>query len=337
MTRRPGMVDVAKVAGVSHVTVSRVLNNHPMVRPETRAKVEAAIAQLGYRRNSVARALKSRRSSTLGVLLAGSGLFELPHTLLGAERTAKAAGYAVSLASWQGGTAEELDEAIDRLIDQSVEGIMIIADRPVATDALRSIRPTMPTQIMMSGQVDGTIGLGFIEYDHVRGARAAVRHLIEVGHRDIAHLSGSVGVYDAEARAQGWREELAAHGLPEGEFVQGDFTATSGYRWALSAAARPEGPPTAVFAANDQMALGVLAGLAQSGLRVPEDVSVVGYDDQAGTEFAIPALTTVRQDFETLGTEAMTQLIGLVDGAAPVVRRLEPELVIRRSSGPPPS
>ncbi|NQX28945.1 LacI family DNA-binding transcriptional regulator [Microbacteriaceae bacterium VKM Ac-2854] len=337
MTRRPGMVDVAKVAGVSHVTVSRVLNDHPMVRPETRAKVEAAIAELGYRRNNVARALKSRRSSTLGILLAGSGLYELPHTLLGAERAAKAAGFTVSLASWQGGTAEELEEAMDHLVDQSVAGITIIADRPVATAALQALRPAVPTQVMMSGQVDTEAGLGFIEFDHVHGARTAVRHLIELGHRDIAHLAGTAGVYDAQARLQGWRDELAAHGLPEGELIDGDFTATSGYRWARAAADRPGGPPTAIFASNDQMALGVLAGFAESGLRVPDDVSVVGYDDQAGTEFAIPALTTVRQDFEVLGAEAMTQLLTLVDGAEPVVRRLEPTLIRRRSSAPPRS
>ncbi|MEV4288735.1 LacI family DNA-binding transcriptional regulator [Nonomuraea bangladeshensis] len=153
MNRAPGMVDVAREAGVSHVTVSRVLNNHPSVRPETRARVEAAIEKLGYRRNSVARALKSRRSSTVGVVLAGTELYELPRVLRGVQTAAQRAGYWVNLASWQGGTTTDLAETLQRLTDQAVEAIAVIADRPMVMDALTGVVTGVPISVIMSGNV----------------------------------------------------------------------------------------------------------------------------------------------------------------------------------------
>jgi len=335
VSRPPGMVDVARLAGVSHVTVSRVLNNRELVKPETRQRVEAAIAELGYRRNEIARELKSRKSSTIGVVLAGAQLFELPHTLFGVETTAREAGYGLTLASWQGIGGDPLAETVERLGDRAVEGVLLIADRPVVVDELSALRPRVPTTVMLSGQVEGTEGLGYIEYDHVYGARAAVRHLLELGHRTVAHITGNLATFDANARLQGWQEELRAHGITGGERYEGDFQATSGYRWGSFLATRPEGPPTAVFAANDQIAMGVLAAFAQHRIRVPEDVSLVGYDDQAGVEFTVPALTTVRQDFTTLGTEAIRVVLDRIAGGEPGITRLLPELMVRRSTAAP--
>lgn len=334
MNRPPGMMDVAREAGVSHITVSRVINGHPSVRPETRARVEAAIRKLGYRRNSVARALKSRRSSTIGVVITGTELFELPRILRGAETAAKQAGYWVSLASWEGESGtRDLVESLQRLTDQSVEAIAVITDRPAAVEALTSLVFGVPVAVVMSGSVPHP-DLGFVEVDQELGARLAVRHLLDLGHRRIAHLTGALRTFDARARVAGWQAELAADGA-EGPMLEGDFTAESGFRLAGELCTADGGLPTAIFAGNDQMAMGVLAALAERGVRVPQDVSLVGFDDMKGAGYLVPALTTVRQDLDHLGRSAIELLLRMVRGQQAAQERITPELVVRRSTAAP--
>ncbi|NUR65920.1 MAG: LacI family DNA-binding transcriptional regulator [Streptomyces sp.] len=334
MNRPPGMMDVAREAGVSHITVSRVINGHPSVRPETRTRVEAAIQKLGYRRNSVARALKSRRSSTIGVVIVGSDLFELPRILLGVETAAKQTGYWVSLASRQGeSTTGDLMETLQRLTDQSVEAIAVVADRPDAVEALSRLSIGVPVAVVMSGSVPNP-DLGFVEVDQELGARLAVRHLLDLGHRHIAHLTGALRTFDARARVEGWQAELATAGA-EGALLEGDFSAESGFRLAHELCAGATPLPTAVFAGNDQMAMGALAALAERGVKVPQDVSVVGFDDMKGAGYLVPALTTVRQDFTHLGSSAIELLVDMLGGEPPQRRRLTPQLVVRRSTAVP--
>ncbi|NUP22932.1 MAG: LacI family DNA-binding transcriptional regulator [Streptomyces sp.] len=334
MNRPPGMMDVAREAGVSHITVSRVINGHPSVRPETRTRVEAAIQKLGYRRNSVARALKSRRSSTIGVVIVGSDLFELPRILLGVETAAKQTGYWVSLASRQGeSTTGDLMETLQRLTDQSVEAIAVVADRPDAVEALSRLSIGVPVAVVMSGSVPNP-DLGFVEVDQELGARLAVRHLLDLGHRHIAHLTGALRTFDARARVEGWQAELATAGA-EGALLEGDFSAESGFRLAHELCAGATPLPTAVFAGNDQMAMGALAAFAERGVKVPQDVSVVGFDDMKGAGYLVPALTTVRQDFTHLGSSAIELLVDMLGGEPPQRRRLTPRLVVRRSTAVP--
>jgi LacI family transcriptional regulator len=329
------MVDVAREAGVSHVTVSRVLNGHPSVRPETRARVEAAIEKLGYRRNSVARALKSRRSSTIGVVLAGDDLYELPKVLRGMQTAARRAGYWVNLASWQGGSTLDLAETLRRLTDQAVEAVAVIADRPMAVDALADIVTGVPMAVVMSGNVPNP-DLGFVELDQELGARLAVRHLLELGHRRIVHLTGALRTFDARARVDGWKAALKDVPQARGELLEGDFTGNSGYRLATYLVTRDaDEPPTAIFAGNDQMAMGVLAAFAELGVKVPGDISLVGFDDSAGTAYLVPALTTVRQDFVSLGERCIEQLLRMMRGEPASSERIAPELVVRRSTAPP--
>ncbi|MFK4100340.1 LacI family DNA-binding transcriptional regulator [Streptomyces sp. NPDC019531] len=334
MDRPPGMMDVAREAGVSHITVSRVVNGHPSVRPETRTRVEAAIQKLGYRRNSVARALKSRRSSTIGVVIVGSELFELPRILLGVETAAKQAGYWVSLASRQGeSTTADLMETLRRLTDQSVEAIAVVADRPVVVEALAGLSLGVPVAVVMSGSGPNPV-LGFVEVDQELGARLAVRHLLGLGHRHIAHLTGALRTFDARARVDGWQAELTAAGA-EGALLEGDFSAESGFRLAHRLCADGAGLPTAVFAGNDQMAMGALAAFAERGVKVPRDVSLVGFDDMKGAGYLVPALTTVRQDFAHLGGSAIELLVRMLGGEQPERQKLTPELVVRHSTAPP--
>lgn len=333
--RRPGMVDVARAAGVAHVTVSRVLNNHPSVRPATRERVLRAIEDLGYRRNNVARALKSGNSKTIGVVIAGSELFELPKVLSGVEAAARRAGYWVNLASWQGGTAADLASTVDRLTDQAAEGIAIIADRPVAVTQLEQMVTRVPVSVVMSGDVQN-IGVTSVELDQRLGASLVVGHLHSHGHRDIVHLSGRLDVYDARARLDGWREAMAAQGFADAEWYEGDFTAKSGYELAMRLVDEQD-LPTAIFTGNDQMAMGVFAAFAQAGVHVPNDVSVVGFDDITGADFLVPSLTTVRQDFVALGSTSIERLVANIDGEAAAHHLIEPTLVPRASSAAPRS
>ena len=332
LDRAPGMIDVARAAGVSHVTVSRVLNDHPSVRPETRERVEAAIAALGYRRNTVARALKSGRSKTIGVVLAGSELYELPKILLGIESAAREAGWWVSIASWNGGDAGDLTETVQRFADQSVEAVTVIADRPVAVDALAGMATGVPLSVVMSGDVANP-RLSFVEVDQEQGALDVVRHLTALGHTRLTHFSGPMTTYDARARVEGWQRGLREAGL-RGHLLEGDFTAGSGFQ--LARTLIDQGAlPTAVFAGNDQMALGVLAAFAEVGVDVPRDVSLVGFDDIAGAAYLVPALTTVRQDHVALGRGAIEVLLSLLGGGGASHRVIPADLIVRRSTAPP--
>jgi LacI family transcriptional regulator len=328
------MVDVAREAGVAHVTVSRVLNDHPSVRPQTRERVVAAIERLGYRRNEVARSLKSGRSMTIGLVIAGSGLFELPRTLRGVEDAARQAGYWVNMSSWQGGDADQLAATVDRLVSQAAEGIAIIADRPMVASTLERMVTRVPMTVVTSGDLANP-SIGSVELDQELGARLATRHLLDLGHRDIVHLTGHLTVFDARARVEGWRAAMREAGVPSPEMLEGDFTAASGYRLGLEVARR-ERRPTALFTGNDHMAMGVLAAFAEEGVAVPGDVSLVGFDDVMGSEYLVPSLTTVRQDFVTLGRTSIDVLIGMIGGGTrPRHHLIAPTLIVRRSSAAP--
>lgn len=331
MVKPPGLVDVAKVAGVSHMTVSRVLSGHPTVREETRRRVMLAVDELGYRRNSLARAFKGESTATIGVVLAGEHLYELGRVLQGIEQATKAQGYWLNLAAWHGGPPEDLTETLNRLVDQSVDGIVMIADRPLAVEALQRIETRVPVVVVMSGTVRNP-AVGSVEVDQGAGARVVTRHLLGLGHRDVVHLSGPRRVYDARARASGFRAAVKDAG-GQASTLEGDFSPESGYDLARRLLASPS-RPTAVFAGNDFMAMGVLAAFAEVGARVPEDFSLVGFDDVHGAGFLVPALTTVRQDYELLGSSAIESLFRMLKGEGPDRVRLRPELVERRSTGP---
>ena len=333
-SRAPSMVDVAREAGVGLVTVSRVLNEPEVVRPETRIRVQEAIDRLGYRRNDVARALKSGRSNTIGVVIAGSDPWELPRTLKGIEQAADQAGYFVNLASFHGGSSETLLAAVERLINQAVEGIAVISDRPLIVDALVRMVARVPITVVMSGEITNP-AIGSIELDQALGARMATEHLLQLGHRRIIHLTGRLDAFDARERLASWQQAMEAAGIRDPLYLEGDFSPASGYRLAREAMALPE-RPTALFLGNDHMAMGALAALAHLGIDVPGEVSVVGFDDIWGSDYLLPPLTTVRQDFVALGRTSIQLLLGMM-GSDPVRHHLlPPTLVVRDSTGPAP-
>lgn len=326
--RAVGVRDVAARAGVSRQTVSRVLNDHPEVAADTRERVLLAMDELGYRMNNAARALGTRRSRTLGVLASDALQYGPSRSIAAIEASARDAGYWVSAAFADAGDADAVVAAVDHLIAQGVEGIVVVAPHARTLDALDALRVGVPIVTLHSAGR----GVRGLSVDQMAGARLAVGALADAGHTRIAHLAGPADWLEAESRADGFAAELAARGLPEGPVFAGDWSAGSGY--AAAADIRASGV-TAVFAANDQMALGLLGGLQEAGIRVPADISVVGFDDVPDAAFYWPRLTTIRQDFDELARRAVAAIVGGADAAASGLAPVAPVLVSRASVAPP--
>ncbi|MFF3857016.1 LacI family DNA-binding transcriptional regulator [Micromonospora sp. NPDC002575] len=327
------MNDVARLAGVSHQTVSRVLNNHPSVRQETRERVMRAVHQLNYRPNALARGLAGRRSRVIGVVSFDTILYGPAATLLGIERAARAAGYGISIV-----TLEQLDRAgmrsaIDALTEQSVAGVVVIAPMMTAAVAVHGLPTGVPAVVVESS--GGARELPSISVDQVAGARLAVEHLLSLGHETVWHIAGPRDWLEARDRVDGWRLALEQAGRSVPPVLVGDWSPRAGYEIGQSLVDRPD--VTAVFCANDHQALGLLRALHQRGVRVPEDVSVVGFDDIPEAEYLSPPLTTVRQDFDEVGRRCVAALLELFDADGPAGRfpdpQVEPQLVVRASSG----
>ncbi|MCA5892530.1 LacI family DNA-binding transcriptional regulator [Isoptericola sp. NEAU-Y5] len=340
------MSDVAAVAGVSHQTVSRVLNEHPSVRGETRERVLAAITSLGYRRNSAARALATSRSTTLGVVATGSALFGPTSTLIAIEGAARDQGYFVSVATLHRYDAEAMHEVLEHFMAQDVEAIVVIAPQDDVAAAVETFRAPVPVLVVAALEhvpaAAGTTPAGpttlSLAVDQRAGARAATEHLLDLGHEDVLHVAGPQDWFDARARAAGWREALEARGVVPTRPRTCSWAADDGYavgRDLAEAIAAGEGP-TAVLAGNDQLALGMLRAFWERGLSVPDDVSVAGFDDVAGSAYFVPPLTTVRQPFEVLGQRCVAMVVAALAGEAVPTERIAPELVVRSSTGAPP-
>lgn len=329
--RMPRLEDVADVAGVSHQTVSRVVNNHPNVSKATREKVEAAIAELGYRRNTAARSLVTRRSQTIGVLASELSQYGPANTLLGVEQAARDAGYFVSIAALRGVSREAIADAVSHFMDQAVDGIAVLVPHSDTLKALDELKLSVPV-VAVGSLGNSTVSGAMV--DQREGARLAVEHLISAGHRQIGHVSGPPDWTDGAERAAGWQEALHHNGLPDTLLLEGDWSAGSGYGIGRKLAA--ERTATALFVANDQMALGLLRAFAEAGVRVPDDVSVVGFDDQPESGYFTPPLTTVRQDFEELGRRCMDIMLKEIEaGAAVSSTVVTPQLVLRASTAAP--
>lgn len=326
--RAPSIHDVAALAGVSYQTVSRVLNDAPRIRPVTAERVQAAIRELGYRPNRAARALVTRRSRTIGVLLTARALHGPFSSYLAIVDAAAERGYGTTTTPAPAGDAVDPTEAVGLLLNQGVDGIVAIAPQDSARSALSGLGARVPL-ITLQGGPDEVHDFGF---DQREGAVAAVEHLIELGHRRIAHVPGPRGWAEAEERERGYRAATARHGLEALVTRPGDWTAESGHR--IGRDLLEADAPTAVFAANDETAAGVMAAARELGLALPDDLSVVGVDDVPLARYLDPPLTTVRQDFAVLGRRALDVLVAEIEGDLEhaVHERLPPRLVVRASS-----
>ncbi|MEU4678867.1 LacI family DNA-binding transcriptional regulator [Micromonospora sp. NPDC023737] len=327
------MRDVARLAGVSHQTVSRVLNNHPNVRQETRDRVVQAMEALNYRRNLAARTLVTRRSGALGIVGFESTLFGPASMLYAIEDAARAAGYFVSVATVRSLDRQSVLDAVDRLAQQSVEGIIAISPKPAVTHALVQVAPVLACVGVGGGAGDDSVPT--VRVDNRVGAALATRHLLDLGHATVHHVAGPADWPEAVERVDGWREALYAAGAVVPPVRPQAWNARSGYEQGRLLATDPT--VTAIFCANDQIALGVLRALHEAGRRVPEDVSVVGFDGMPDSEYFLPPLTTVRQDFAELGRRSIDMLLSKIDSTGQPTEHmlLSPELVRRASSSRP--
>ncbi len=318
MQRRVSMADVAAAAGVSGQTVSRVVNGSPRVDPETRARIEAAMADLGYRPHRAARALRTGRSGTIGVIVATLATVGNSRMLEAVASAAARRDLAVTLISLAERTG--IADAFDRLHDLGVDGAIVLNE---ATAIAEGVAPPAGLALVAVDSPGGAFAT--VQSDHAGGAEAATRRLSDAGRRAIAHVAGPAGSFAAAERERGWR--TAHDGPPPREPLLGDWGAASGHAAGVVLAADPG--VDAVFAANDQMALGVLRALAEAGR---EDVAVIGFDDVADAADYRPPLTTVRQDFDALGEAAVAALAATLDGA-PGTRTVVPTTLVARASG----
>jgi DNA-binding LacI/PurR family transcriptional regulator len=325
------MADVAAAAGVSHQTVSRVLNGHALVKEETRARVLSAIEELGYRRNSAARALVTNRSGNIGMVAAHLSLYGPSMVAAAVQEAGHAAGYGVALVGLPELSGDSLRSTVDRLLDQAVEALVVAVAHPDALETVASLRlpiPVVLTQGVRSGQA---MAAGI---DQQRGGQLATEHLLDGSATEagVAHVTGPLDWVEARQRRDGWRLAHDLRGVAPGPEVAGDWSARSGYEAALTLL--EDESLSAVFAANDAMALGVLRALHESGRDVPGAVRVVGFDDVPEAGHYWPPLTTVRQDFGALGRTAVELTVRTLGGEDDASAELvEPVLVARRSSG----
>jgi DNA-binding LacI/PurR family transcriptional regulator len=325
------MTDVARLAGVSHQTVSRVINGSPQVRSATRERVLTAMRTLDYRPNSAARALVTGRSQTLGVVSFDTTLYGPATTLYSVERAAHDAGYLITIVSLEALDRDSVVSAVERLRLQGVDGILVIAPLEGAGDALVDLPRDLPLVAVEAGPRGA---LPVVAVDQLAGASLATRHLLELGHRTVAHIAGPGDFVEASQRIQGWRSALEAAGAEAPPLLVGDWSPGAGYE--LGRRLLEELPDvSAIFVGNDQMALGVLRALHEAGVAIPGQVSVVGFDDIPEAPYFTPPLTTVRQDFAEVGRRSLRLVLEMMesaDGPPPSPALVAPELILRSST-----
>ncbi len=334
MTERPPkpptVYDVAKKAGVSYQTVSRVINGSPHVSAKTLQRVQEAIRQLDYQPNKAAQMLVTGRSYTLQVVTAGFGHYGPAQMIVGVERAAKNLGYRLLFTDTEDANREDIQLAIDNL--GHVDGAVIIT--PVQSEIYDVLTAAcMDSHYVQIGTRVGSSPPSVV-IDQLYGSQIATQHLIDLGHRHIAEISGPLDWHDAIARHQSWLTTLQANQLEPAASVVGDWTAAGGYA-AAKALLDSAVPFTGLIVGNDQMALGAIRALRERSLHIPDDVSVIGFDDIPESPFFDPPLTTIRQDFLTLGRQSVEYLVEMIkEPLTPLQQRvLYPTFIQRQSTG----
>ena len=325
--------EVAREAGVSVATVSRVFNDKGPVREETRLRIQEVAQRLGYAPHAMARSLITKKTGTLGVLLPDLYGEFFSEVIRGADLAARREGYHILVSSSHSDRSEV--EAVLRALRGRIDGIIVMSPEADARALGANLPATLPI-VLLSCRVEGT-AFDSINIDNYGGALAMIRHLAGLGHRRIAHVKGAPGNNDALERLLGYRDAMrsfADDGTEELE-IEGDFSEASGYR-AGGEILRMQPLPTAVFTANDAMAVGLLSALQEAGLRVPDDMAVAGFDDIPVARFLSPPLTTVRLDIADLGALAVQRLLLAMTRGEDRDRQhelLPTRLVIRGSCG----
>lgn len=326
--RGPSMIDVATRSGVSHQTVSRVLNGHKSVTEQTRKKVLQAVKDLGYRPNLTARALVTGKTATIGVLSHDTTLFGPASTLHSVQSAARDNGYRTTIYSLKGEDSESIILGISELINQGVDGIVIIAPQIRGTKEISNVIGNFPAVLVEN---ESSVALPSVNVDQLYGAYELTRHLIMLGHKSIAHISGPKNWYESTRRSQGFKKALVENKLDTTFIWEGDWSPRSGFESTRKIIKNKK--ITAIFAGNDAMALGAIKAVSEAGLNVPRDISLVGFDDLPESEFLTPSLTTAKQDFHAVGNQALRILLGLVNNNKVRMNvAIKPEILIRSST-----
>ena len=342
MTKRKRVTikHVAREAGVSTQTVSRVINERPDVAPETRRRIKEIIDQLGYQPSALARSLIHQRSYTIGVVTAGLKFIGPSRTLNGITFQAEEMGYTLLLKELPRFNTNEVEPILNSLIARQVDGIIWAVPEVSDNRAwLQEQLPDLPVPILFL-TMEPTDGLSIVSIDNYHGGRMATEHLLQNGYQQIGHIAGPMDWWESRRRKEGWEDVLSEAGLAHSDrqVAEGTWSSASGER-AIRLLVEQYPEIDAVFVANDQMALGVLQYTCQIGLQVPQDLGVVGFDGIAESAYFWPPLTTVSQDQHTLGCTAVSELVQNIEisrqekeEVEPKVEWLQSELIIRQSS-----
>ena len=326
MTKKANIYDVAQLAGVSHQTVSRVLNNHASLKSETREKVENAIAQLDYRPNQAARQLVTSKSKMIGVLVVGSHLYGPASIRNAMEIEARAAGYTLVSISVSAHEPDTWHAGIEQLQRLNIDGVITIA---LPSEVIGKIKKYLPNTELVVVDTEPTKGYDVVNIDNHAGGRIATEYLIELGHKKIAHVSGPAGAYEAEMRKLGYEDAMKnAKLIPE--VFQGDWTISTGFKLGEKICSKKF---TAIFCANDHLAIGVSRALTQNKFLIPEDVSIIGFDNIPESEYLEKSLTTIKQDFDALGKESLNKLLSRLNERTKAgTFMIKPTLIKREST-----
>jgi DNA-binding LacI/PurR family transcriptional regulator len=329
--KRPTLYDVAQLLGLSQQTVSRVINNHPRVLPETRERVRQAIDTLGYKPNQAARFLANRRSTLIGLVTDDPGVYGPAHAILSLEQEARLHGYTLMIFGLRSLTIADAKAGAEQLIANSAEGLIV--DVPVEIDK-RELAAELGGIPFVTLDIDGGELFPSFRVDHMRGSRLATRHLISLGHTRIAGLLGHQPYRSSKLRRKGWLAEIQAAGLEPGPAMHTPWTPEGGYDATKELIKTAAGKFTAIFAANDLIAMGALLALREAGIEVPTEVSVVGFDNMPEGRFFHPPLTTATSDFDVMARESLDILFARIHGTpgAALRRVFRPELLIRKST-----
>ncbi|MGW9019892.1 LacI family DNA-binding transcriptional regulator [Leucobacter chromiiresistens] len=320
--------DVARLASVSYQTVSRVLNDHPSIREDTRQRVLDAIRTLDYRPNQAARALASARPSVLGILSTTVGEYGTTSAIVAIEQVARERGFSISTLNLAAASPEAIGEAVRQFEHEQVAGIIVLAPQVRVFNVIGGLGLRVPIATLHTGAGGAAEA---VASDQRAGARIAVEHLVSLGHRDILHLAGPQDWIEAESRMHGYLDAMFEADLSTLPPIRGDWTADFGHFAGRELAGRRDF--TAIFAANDLMAIGLMHGFRDAGVHVPDDVCVIGFDDIPVAAHVWPTLSTVRMDFAELGTRAIMHLLAAIAGEpAPQFAPVSPQLMVRQST-----
>lgn len=335
-SRRVTLNDVAAVSGVSYQTVSRVINNHPNVADETRDRVLDAISKLDYRPNRMARSLAAKRSNTLAVVTFGMTYYGPAQMMINVERAARSSGYDLIFSNIT--ELSNVQDALSQVTQWQVDGILAIT--PTATCSYEELRELSRVPIVLIDPEQGQ-PIPSVTVDQYEGSRLVTQHLIDLGHRHICEVSGPIewhgsAWYGAIARHQAWEDTLHQANINPGMSVQGDWSAKSGYAMAQQLIEQKQ-HFTALVVGNDQMALGAMRALRQQGYSIPQDISVVGFDNMPESAYFEPPLTTIYQDFDMLGKQGVEYLIERINAPELMVTQhlIQPHLIVRDSTTSP--